>query len=278
MSAAPGSHVARALALAAFRPGGAGDAALAQVGGRDGIAARALLVALTAPGGAALGERLRAELAAARPAGWRAVHASWLDAALDGELAAVRAAVTGDGGAPHERFLARAYLGDLVPMPDPVAPGSAAVALVALDPALLARALSLLGRRLLAHALGAGSPRVVAELAARLPWGKELVVDLAALSALGDAAEARLGRRKSALARTAGLSWSEPLALPRAGLRAIAPVVDRVPDLARQLAQRLPRPAGVVALAELRAFVEPADGAGEAEIARAIARATVAPP
>jgi hypothetical protein len=172
------THVARALAIAAFRAGdaAAADAALARIASPEIAAARALLAAMFGAGGAALITDVRRELAAPRPAHWRTVHATWLDELLAGEGAAVRAAVLGDGDTPHQRYLARAFLGGLHPMPDPsTLPAHGVASLVALEPRRLAQAIVILGRRQLAHALGASSRREAAELALRLTWGKELV-------------------------------------------------------------------------------------------------------
>jgi hypothetical protein len=209
------------MALAAVRLG-VGDAALARLGGADGAAARAVV----AGGGAAA---LRDELAAVRPAGWRMIDPSWLD-----------------GPAAEDRYRARIAYGALVPMGDHP--------LVALEPAALVRALAAIGRTQLAHALVGSAPRSIAELAARLPWGRALLGEVASIHALGAAAETRLGSRAAAAARCAGLVWSDPLALPRAGARAIARLVAGEPDLPQQLAQRLARPVGTVLLGDLRAF------------------------
>jgi hypothetical protein len=250
--------VARALALAADRLGA--TAALARVAG-----APVDEVDLTAT---------RAELAAVRPRHWRRIHPTWIEHALAGEGEAVRRIVTGDGDGPVDRLLARWFLGGFVAMP---AHATGAAALAVLEPAALTQALLTIGRRQLAHALAGSPPREVAGLAARLPWGRALVADVAAVTALGDAATDLLGPRRAALARTAGLTWTDPLALPRTGLRAIAPVCAALGDLPRQLAQRLPRPVGLVAETELRGPFARDRGVGVAEIVAAIARAPAAP-
>lgn len=245
------SHVARAMALAAVRLG-ASDAALAHLGGRDGAAARALVA-----GGAFDVAAVRAELAAPRPAGWREIHASWLGGSHE----------TRDGEESVSRYRARIAFGELVPM----RPGP----LVSLEPGALVRALAILGRRQLAHALGGSASRSIAELAARLSWGRELLAEVASIRGLGIQADARLGGHAAARARIAGLTWTDPLAVVRAGARAIAAHVDGKPDLAAQLAQRLPRPVGTIVLDDLRTHAA-AGGAGEPEIAAAVARVTVA--
>ncbi len=272
----PATTIARALALAAHRLDA--DAALARVDSVHAPAARALASGWRAAPGAAVTVAAvgaaTAELTRARPRGWRRVHPSWVEHALAGEGAAVRAAVLGDGERPVDRFLARWFLGGLVPMD---AAGAGAAALVALEPAALTQALVVLGRRQLAHAIAGSPPREIAGLAARLPWGILLITEVATVSRLGDAAAAALGSRRSAVARTTGLTWTDPLALPVVGLRAIASRCAGHGELPRQLAQRLPRPIGQVAALELTGpFASaPADGVTDAEIDAAIARGTV---
>lgn len=271
------THVARALAIAVYRPGAAaaGDAALAHLAGPDGVAARALLATMHGPDGAAFVTRVRRELAAARPAYWRTIHPTWLDELLAGESTAVRAAVLGDGDAPHERHLARAFLGSLWPMPDPSTVSARGIeALVAIDPEVLARAIVLLGRRQLAHAISGLSRREVAEAAMRLSWGKQLAAEVAAVASLGPFAEARLGRRTSASARVKDLRMTETMAPARAGLRALAPAARRAPHVIEPIVQRLSRPVGLLARVELRVS-DPPDGVDDLEIAQAIARASV---
>jgi hypothetical protein len=77
------------------------------------------------------------------------------------------------------------------------------------------------------------------------------------------------------VARTGGLSWTDPLALFRVGLRALAPRCTG--DVPLQIAQRLPRTMGQVAAVELtgRFALIPADGVSDAEIVAAIGRGTV---
>lgn len=272
------SHVARALAVAAYRPGEAarGDAVLARIAGPDAVAARTLLAAMHGPDGAALVHRVRSELAAPRPAHWRRAHVSWLDERFAGEGAAVRAAAC-EGDTPPARYLARAFLGGLVPMPDPAAPARGVLALVALDPDVLARTFVLLGRRQFAYALTGGPRQELAELATRLAWGKELVAEIAAIGRLGEQADRRLGRRTSAALRITGLRITAAMDPARAGMRALAPAVARVPDLVEQLAQRLARPVGALARIELR-HVLLVDGPDDTEVSQAIARASVGGP
>jgi hypothetical protein len=272
------THLARALAIAVYRPGDAagGDAALARIAGSDGARARAVLAELHAADGAGLVARIRRELAETRPAHWQSVHATWLDELVAGESAAARAAVLGDGESPHERHLARAFLGGVWPMPDPTTiPPNGVASLLGLEPERLARTIVLLGRRQLAYAL-VGTPREeLTALASRISWGKELFAEVTALGQTRAAADAHLGRQTSALARLRDIHVADARGPARIGMRALAPSVARVPDLAEQLVQRLSRPLALLARVDLR-MVDPPDGVSDAEIAQAIARASVA--
>lgn len=262
------SLVARALAVAAARAGAA--AGLALMAGRDAAAARGVLAA----GGAGL-EAMRAELGEARPRGWRQIDPSWIEHALAGADALVRAIVLGDRDDPTARWLARWFLGGLVPMPvGEAGRGDAVDDLPRLGAAAIVRVLDAIGRRQLAHAIADASRAEHVALAARLPWGRTLDGELAAVRSLGGAVAAQLGARRSAAARTSGLAWTDAATPMRAGLRAIAPLVRDRGDLAAQLAQRLPRAIGVTALAELRGpFASaPADTISLDELARALGR------
>ena len=273
-------QVARALAVAAYRWG---DGALAAIAGPDGERARALVAAWRARGRAGEAEAATsaaAELAAPRPAGWPAIEASWLDAALADEPAVVRAAALTDDG-PGGRWCARWLFRELVPMPaSTTTSGSGSIALAAATPSprdlprlpapALAQALAWLGRRQLVHALGATMARELAALAAAPPWGRELLAEAPAVAALGDGAGLRLGPRRAALARATGLTRGEPLAPLRLGARAIAAIVARHGDLAAQLAQRLPRPLGLALAAELAGDHGPP--VADVELAAAIRR------
>src|SRR5205085_9948522 len=121
---------------------------------------------------------------------------------------------------------------------------------------------------------GRNAAQVAGQVAGRLSWGREMITEITAVSSLGDAAERRLGRQKSALARTDGIDWRASMGPFRVGLRALAPSVRRVPELAEQIAQRLSRAAGLLARVDLT-VTEPTDGVDDVEIARAIARASV---
>lgn len=270
-------HVVRALAIAAYRAGDSagGDAALARIAGAESAAARAMLAAMHGLDGTGLVTRVRRELSAARPAHWRTIHATWLDELLGGEGPAVRAAVLSDDDTRHARHLARAFLGSLWPMPDPATVGGKGVtSLLGLDPERLARTIIILGRRQLAHAL-TGTPRdELGALALRLPWGKELVADVAVLANAREQAELHLGRQTSAMARMRDIHVASSMGPARIGLRALAPSVARIPQLADQLVQRLSRPFGLLAKVDLR-FLDPSDGVDDVEIAAAIARASV---
>ncbi len=253
--------VARALAIAATRLDAA--AGLGALIGDDAAAARALVGTTFEP------------LDDPRPRGWRHVDPSWIDHAVAGEDAAVRAIVVGDRVDPLARWLARWFLGAVVPMPSP-GPARGVDELPRLSARGLARTLDALGRRQLAWALAATTAAEQTSLAARLPWGHALAGEIAAVRSLGDAAAtSQLGSRTSALVRTASLAWSEPTAALVAGLRAIAPRLRGRGDRAAQLCQRLPHRVGAAAWIELTGgfATAPADAVADVEVARAIARA-----
>ena len=262
--------VARALALAAWR---GGDQALRLIAGPEAIAARALVASWRRAGGDVAAAEVARELAAPRPVRWRAIDPSWLAAAAAGEGPAFRAAALTDDG-PVGRWCARWLFGELVPMPVGAigaAPGPRDLA--RLSAPGLAQALAWLGRRQLAHALGAGHDRGLGPLAGAPPWGRELLIEAAAVASLGDDAQVRLGPRRAVLARASGLARADALAPARLGARAIAATVRAVGDLAAQLAQRLPRPVGLVVAAELIGDHGPAVAADE--LTAAIRRAAM---
>ena len=266
MTAAP-SALAVALAIAAR----AGDrvAALAHLASAEAAAARALIDADLPLD--------RAAVAAPRPPGWRRCYPSWLDDACAGLDAATRAIVLGERVDPLAVWLAQRCLGHLAPMPEPGAARSLAE-LPRLTARALSRTLIAIGRRQLAHAIAGASPLEQAAVARRLPWGSELGGEVAAVKTLGERAAAELGSRRAAAARTAGLTWTDPLAALAVGARAIAPAVRRIDELDRQLAQRLPRPVGLTVLAALTGpFADGGDAVGAGEIRRAIDHGSVGP-
>jgi hypothetical protein len=171
-------------------------------------------------------------------------------------------------------WCARWLFGALAPMPEGAIASTASTVgprdLARLAAPALAQALTWLGRRQLVHALGATAGRALAALAAGPPWGRELLVEAAAVAALGEGADARLGARRLVLARAGGLARSEELAPLRLGARAIAATVAAYGDLAAQLAQRLPRPVGLALADELAGDHGPAVAA--IELAAAIRR------
>lgn len=270
MSAGDGDdagQVARALAVLAWRHG---DGGLARITGPESRAAAALVTSWRRAG--AEGERAAGDvaeaLAAPRPAAWQAIDPSWLDAAgaAAGLGRAMGVAVAGDG--PVERWCARWLFGDLVPMSTGLIPASPGPRDLARLPApALVSALAWLGRRQLVHALGAGLDHALAPLAAVPPWGRELLIEAVAVARMGQLAVARLGTRRGALARTAGLVSRDSLAPMRLGARAIAATVRPLGDLAAQLAQRLPRPIGLILADELAGDHGPAVAAEELTLA-----------
>ncbi|MEZ4400078.1 MAG: hypothetical protein R3B06_08670 [Kofleriaceae bacterium] len=217
-----------------------------------------------------------AALAAARPAGWRHCDRSWIDAALAPLDPTARAIVDSDRDDPVARWLAARTLGHLAPMPTP-GPAITVDDLPRLSARALARVLVIVGRRQLAAALAQATVAEHAAAARQLAWGVEFLREVAEVRA-DPAAVASLGGRRAAAARTAGLAWTDPLAAAQAGARALASTVRGRGDLARQVAQRLPRPLGT-AVAEALTGRFARDGAplAAAEIRRAIERGSVAP-
>lgn len=255
-------QVARALAVAAWRWG---EGLLAAMTGDDVARARELVARWRSEAGGA--REAAAALAAPRPAGWRHIDPSWLDAAVAGEPVVVRAAALGGDGEVAD-WCARWSFAGLVPMPDgPIDAVPRPRDLARLPAPALARVLALLGRRQLVHALGVERTRELHALAAAPAWGAELAAEVSSVARLGEGAAARLGPRRAAVARATGLRHDEPLAALRLGARALALRVRAIGDLAQQVAQRLPRPVGVVVAGELAGEHGPAvsdDELGEA--------------
>ena len=256
--------VATALAIAARRWDA--RAALARCALPDAAAAMTL-----AAGAAPLDD---AAVRAVRPPGWQHCDASWLDAATEDLDATSRAIVLGPRIDPLACWLARRHLGHLTAMPAP-GPARGLDELPRLAARALARTLAALGRRQLAHALADRGATEQAAVASRLPWGRELAGEIAAVRALGAGADAMLGSRRSAAARAAGLRWTDADAAATAGARALAPQIGAV--LAAQLAQRLPMTLGLAVRAVVTGpFARaPVDAVAAAEIQRAIDHGSV---
>jgi hypothetical protein len=185
------------------------------------------------------------------PAGLALVHPSWIEAALAGEGEVTRREVRGGSSpsSPGTRWLRRRLLGHLVAMPteDPSSAPSRASQLPLMESSRLEAALERIGRARLALALTPAGPEAVAALAARLgpPHGRALIED-----ARRSAPRATVRQALEELSDL--IAGDASLLLFRAGARTIAPVLRaEAGDLARQVAQRLPRPRGLVLLAEV---------------------------
>jgi hypothetical protein len=259
------SSEAQAAAAAALLAGSA--AALDRLGGAIGEEARALARSWAAMDRAARARGLaEAALAVQRavPRGMSLVHREWIEAALAGEGAWVRAVIAGGASVPQEvaTYLARRVLGQLVAMPRPLPwppPDGVAIdaaSLAAAPPAWIERALARAGLHQLAHATvpARGEPRsraAIAAVAARLGDDGAAFVDaVAAVDAAGDAAAARWGPRRAAIARVQRAALGDDaLAVIAIGARAFAPHLGG--DGPRQVAQRLPRGVGTRVREEL---------------------------
>jgi hypothetical protein len=212
-------------------------------------------------------ERIRAAVSEARalladvPAGMARVHESWIEAGLAGEGEAVRRALAGGGGAPDavRLWLRRRFLGQLVPMPEGEPPADRppqARELPLLAAPRLVAAFEIAGRRRLALALSAAGSGAAAALAARLgaEHGRALVEDVARPAAKEEV--------RAAVRELADLVAGDvALLLFRAGARSVAPALLAAGgDVARQLAQRLPRGRGLVLLDEVARVKAPDAG------------------
>jgi hypothetical protein len=196
-------------------------------------------------------ERVRALTAEARfaraevPANLHLVHATWLEAAVDGERDEVRAAVAGRGTAqPSVRaWLRRRAFGAFVAMP-----AEDSGALAAQPPEKLAAEIEIRGRQRLAIATQAAPPGAAAALAARLGplHAKSFVEEVRAVAPKETirAAVRELGDLMAAddPGPTAIAPHSELLF--RCGARHLA--FTLAGDEPRQIAQRLPRPRGLL--------------------------------
>jgi hypothetical protein len=253
------STTARAMAAAAVLL--AGDRAarvLGRIGGLDAAAAREVAAGLLATRGEARAHavaQLAAPLRAPRPPALERVHPTWRDAALAGEDPRVRAIVDGAlEAAPDVKVWAerRAFASlrgmpaggaDRIHRAEDLAHARADALVLRLERA---------GVRQLAHATASAPEAELAALAQRLGARGRVFVEMARrVRELGDAAVSRLGPRRAAQARCAGVAVAtDPHGFVAIGARALAPHVARG-DLAWQLAQRLPIDVGRRVLAEL---------------------------
>lgn len=253
------SGVGDALAAAAYRLGADASQVFARIGGPLGTAALAAHAELAALD-AGTSKRRRAEIAAAArapiPAGIRAVHSTWIEAALAPLPPRARTAVAAPSDDPMDLWLARWATASLPPMPSAPSPPSSASAiarLVAREPAAILEWLASLGAEQLAFALGpaaaAASHPQLAAAAARIATSPRL---------------GKLGSQRAAIARCRGISLDDPHCFVVVGVRALASHVadDGVARL--QLMHRLPRDLGLLVARELRAHADaPRDQAPE---------------
>ncbi len=195
--------------------------------------------------------RLIAAVRAPIPPGLRGVHGSWIEAGLEGLPTRVREALAGSAGDPIDVWLVRWACAEIPPLP-PVDPALVAPREIEEAPKLSAEALvgwlANIGADQLAYALRS-KPDALQAIAATL--GREMADRVVgAVRRIGVPPRAgALGATRDAIARCRGDAGSDLLLV--IGARTIAPYTD--PLLRRQLAVRLPRPRGLVILAELRA-------------------------
>jgi hypothetical protein len=225
--------VAGALAVAAERLGRDASAVLSRLAAPLGHEARDALAALAVLDPAARTRR-RAELAATArtplPSGLRAVHPSWLEAALADMPARARTALATSSTDPVDVWLARWVTAALPPMP-------AEQGWLPADPLAW---LSSIGADQLAFALGEPA-RAMPALAAA--WER----------IQKPPRKGQLGPTRAALARCRGVSLDDDLALPRLAARALAPHLAADPLAQLQLIHSVPRPIGLVLARELAA-------------------------
>ena len=229
------SVIAGALAVAAERLGDDAAAVLSRLAAPLGYEVGATYAALVAleP---AVRKRRRAALAvlarAPLPVGSRAVHPSWLEAALATLPGRARTAVSAPSTDPADVWLARWATADLPPF-------GATDELEAASRDPLAW-LTGIGADQLAFALGAPA-RAIAALA-----GACTRIEL-------PPRVGQLGPKRAAIARCHDVSLDDDLALVRVASRALAPHLAS-DELARlQLIVRLPRPVGMMVARELAA-------------------------
>lgn len=227
--------VAGALAIAAERLGRDASAVLSRLAGPLGHEARDALASITALDPAARKRRC-AELAtlarAPLPAGLRAVHPSWLEAALADMPARARTAVAAPGTDPVDVWLARWATAALPPMP--LEPGSAR----RWPPGEPLAWLSAIGADQLAFALGEPAKAMPALVAACERIERTPRKD-------------RLGPQRAAIARCLDVALDDDLALLRVAARALAPHLASDPVARLQLIRSVPRPIGLVLAREL---------------------------
>ena len=223
--------IGEALAAAANK---LGPDVLARLGGAIGREARAAANTLAQLDVHAARSRRAQWMATARlaaPTGFRAIHASWIEAALAELPARARSAVA-NGGDAVDVWLARWALADFVAMPPATARVRVAADLPGLDPDALRTWIERAGADQFARAAQLAGGDVL-ELARREPQLIAALDRIAKPPRLG-----QLGSDRAVVKRCAGIANDE-VQLVRLGARAVAPHLDAL--VCRQLVQRLPR-------------------------------------
>ena len=230
--------IGAAIAAAAHKLAGDGAAVLARLGGVIGVEARAaanVLAALDLHSARLQRAQWLATARLAAPPGFRAIHASWIEAALVDLPARARSAVA-NGGDAVDLYLARTALAGFVAMPAATRLHTAAD-LPGLDPDALRVWLERAGADQLARAAQLAGGDVLA-LAEREPALVSALDRIAKPPRLG-----QLGSDRAIVKRCAGIA-NDDVRLVRLGARAVAPHVNAL--VRRQLAQRLPRELAIV--------------------------------
>ena len=231
--------IAEALAAAAHKLGrDDGAAVLARIGGAIGRDARAAFASAT--------KLRRAQwLATARlalPVRFRAIHVSWIEAALADLPARARSAVA-NGGDATDLWLARWALAGFVEMPAATSRVQTPADLPGLEPEALRAWLERAGADQLARAAQLAGGDVFA------PAERDPVL-VAALERIARPPRVhQLGADRAIVKRCAGIANDERRFV-RLGARTVAPHLDA--RVCRQLVQRLPRALSIGE--DLRAF------------------------
>jgi hypothetical protein len=239
------------LATVAHRLGADRDRVLARIGGELGAQARAAATAIGKLDASAQKLERARVMATSRviwPAGLRAIHPTWIEAALADLPARARSAVANGQGDASDVWLGRWALADFVAMPVARAEVVRVPAdLPALAPEALRAWLERAGADQLARALQLGGG------ASDAPWCVAAAARIAVSPRIG-----QLGADRAIVRRCAKIP-DDDLRLARIGARTVAPHLDVL--VQRQLVQRLPRALGVIVRTELRAFAGDLDRA-----------------
>jgi hypothetical protein len=239
------SLLGEALALCAERLGADATGVLARLGGSVGDAARSAAGDLAALSTEQRRQRRAEILALARsplPQGLRAIHPTWLEAALESLPVRARTALSSPSTDPVDVYLARLATAALPPMPTSARTPFEQL-LVGESAAVLARVASI-GADQLAFALGAPAAghRLLAAAAARITTPPR---------------HSNLGSQRAAITRARGISLDDvPAALVIVAARALAPQDASDPLARHQLTPRLPRPLGHLLEHELVAHAD----------------------